>query len=396
MKDVLKTNKNLAAAVGALRKEFGDDSIVLASEPDYSYRYRVPTGIYELDKMVGGGVPRGRVTMLTGAESACKTTICLLIVARLQHTCRECLREFLWYSALQDDGETYEFELITPCECGKNEPHTVAYIDAEGALDLEWAASLGVDVQTLLLMQPENHEQSSDTVNALIRTGELDGLFIDSIAQMTPSREVDTSASAGQRPDMALLTNKLMRTMTSSLSSLGISNRRKPVVMVVNQDRLQVGVSYGSPVTNPGGKGQLYAASIIISLSPAGYANHKGEHVKTGPKRDGPQYLGREFNFDIKKNKTAAPHRKGSFMLFNVSSEAHGVRKGTFDNLHRMVEDANLVGEVKGAWLDLTEIGIKNPERKDGRFQGKDSLRGFLGENPDAAALFVEAVANAI
>src|SRR5690606_3674013 len=138
--------------------------------------------------------------------------------AKFQHTCKKCLTEFEGYTDEKVDATTgevvnEEYVLVRSCKCGENEGHNVCYFDAEGTFDPVWAAALGVDVARLFLIQPEYAEQGCDAANALIRTGELDALFIDSVANYTPRREVEESAQSGQRPDLALIMNRFMRTL---------------------------------------------------------------------------------------------------------------------------------------------------------------------------------------
>jgi recombination protein RecA len=405
---VLKDKTKLLGVMAAVNKEFGVGTMQVASRVAFAHHIRIPTGIFSLDVAIGGGIPKGRTTMIVGGESVGKSTLCKLIAANFQHTCRECLQPYDWYTQEERDRDgnvkSAEVVIVTPCPCGKNTPHIVAYDDAEGTFDPAWAAALGVDVPSLVLFQPESAQQGSDIINALVRTGELDLAILDSIAAMTPEREIEESASKGQRPDQALLTNRLMRTIQASLNSLGLENQKKPAIIQVNQFRQKVGVMYGDPTTWPGGLGQNYAASILIEMRAGKQINGKGNLVDGSDKSKdelAQMRIGRELNFTVSKNKTFPPFKKGVFHLVNQDVPHLNLRKGHINNFEQMVEYGIHIGLVHkaGAWLDMhTEFGDEfvNPDVKSGNFQGVDKLIEFLRGQPDLVKKVRERIMNEV
>ena len=378
----LSSRDKLTAAIGAVNKKYGEGTIAKAGTVSFSHKRRLSTGIVALDMETGGGIPKGRIAMVVGDEAAGKTTLCIRLAAKAQHTCRACMGLFE-YDTVTDPstGET-EQTVTVPCTCGKNEPHVVAYFDAEGTFDPDWAKLHGMDVANTLLIQPEYAQQGVDTAAALIRTGELDLLVIDSIAMLTPRREVEESAEAGQRPDLALIVNRAMRVFQSALNSLGMNNPNKPAIVQVNQFREKVGVMYGDPTTWPGGRGQNFAASILIVMRGGKKVDAKG--VVGGVEK---KKLGIELNFSVEKNKTFTPYRKGSFRLYNDDAPALGIVKGTVDNFAQMMSYATSLGVIQqsGAWYDLQPTfgaEFANPDSKKGNFQGLDSVVAYLKAHP--------------
>jgi len=386
MANAVQQKKNLMAALGAVNKAYGAGTIALASQVAFAHLTRIPTGIFSLDMEIGGGLPKGRFTMVVGEEATAKTTLFLFIAANFQHTCRKCLSPFQWYTDEEVDpatGEILKQDMVVTeaCACGANEPHTVALFDSEGHFDPMWAASLGVDVPTLIVIQPQHAEQGVDVVNKLLRTGELDLVGIDSVAMMTPGVEVEESAEKMTVGSMARIWNKAMRTFQASLNSLGMNNPNKPAIYMVNQFREKVGVMYGDPTTWPGGKGQNFASSIIISMRRGKAIDQNGN---VGGKDD--TKVGSEFFFKTEKNKVFPPLKKGSFKLYSTDVPALGVRKGSVNNFEQMMGYAVKLGVIKqsGAWYDLTSTfgdAFKNPLSKNGTFQGLDSVVSFLQQD---------------
>lgn len=390
MSAVLEQRKKLQQAMQAVNKKYGAGTMKPASRVAFAHLVRIPTGIFNVDVAIGGGVPKGRTTMVVGEESTGKTTFCLKVVESFQHTCRKCLKRFEWYTDEQRDpntGEVIDAPMVVTraCECGANEPHVCAYFDIEGSFDPLWAAAHGVDIPSLLLIQPERAEEGSDMVTAMIRTGELDLVVLDSIAMMTPSREVEESAEAGRRPDQALVVNQLMRKIQAALNSLGLDNPNKPAILQVNQFRMKIGVMYGDPRTWPGGLGQNYAASILLSMR-AGKAIDITGNV--GGKQDAK--VGVELHFKAEKNKTFTPFKKGSYHLYFADAPHLGFKKGDVNNFEQMVEYGVLLGliEKSGAWFDLQNTfgpSFANPASGSGKFQGLDALVTFLKADPKKA-----------
>jgi RecA/RadA recombinase len=207
---------------------------------------------------------------------------------------------------------------------------------------------------------------------------------------MTPQREVEESAEKGQRPDQAILTNRLMRTIQSSMNSLGLDNPNKPAVVQVNQFRQKVGIMWGDPTTWPGGLGQNFAASILISMRAGKKIDGNNRVVDgTNKKKDAASMLraGQVIHYAVEKNKTFPPYKKGEFRLYNLDLPDFSIRTGDVNNLEQMVEHGVHAGLIdkSGAWLDLTEMGITSTSSKSGKFQGLQELVDYLRQNPNDA-----------
>lgn len=368
----LSTKKNLLKAMDAVNAKFGAGTMAIASEVAFAHVRRIPTGIFKLDMDTGGGLPKGRITMIVGDESSGKSTICTLVAANAQQTCRQCMGPFKWVKQGADAV------VVTTCGCGANEPHTVAYFDIEGTFDPEWAESLGLIVSEVILVQPEYAEQGADQIVALLRTGELDLLALDSIAMMQPAAEITKSAEDATVGMQAKIVNRAMRNIQSAFNSLGMNNPHKPAVLQVNQFREKVGVMYGDPRTWPGGRGQNYAASILITTRAGKRIDGKGKVGGTDDTK-----VGVEMHYKTEKNKTFTPFKSGTYCLYNADAPQLGVKKGHINNFEQMVEWGDGLGLLGkgGAWYDLTKTfgeTFRNPESNNGKFQGKDAVIAFL------------------
>jgi recombination protein RecA len=387
MDNVLSKKTKLSEVMKAIDKEYGTGTIARASRVAFSHLRRTSSGVFNLDIGIGGGFPKGRIIGIVGDESTCKTSLILLHIGKIQHTCRECLQPFNWYTDEQVDEETgevtkSEMVVVSPCKCGANDAHVAVFIDAEGSFDPVWAARLGVDVPSLVVVQPEWGQQAVDMVNALIRSGDVDLMAVDSIAHMTPSQEIEASAQDQQVGVLARIINKMMRTIQSGLNSLGMDNPHKPTIVIVNQFREKVGVMYGDPTTWPGGKGQNFAYSILLIMR-AGKAIDETGNVG-GTKGD---KVGREINWHCRKNKTAIPEKKGSYKFFYDDAPKAGYRAGEVNNDEQIVTYGVTLGVITkgGAWYDLQPVFGKefaNPDEKSGKFQGAESLMAYLKANP--------------
>lgn len=390
MSAVLAQKKKLNAAMAAINKEFGVGTIKPASQVTFAHQIRIPTGIFNLDVAIGGGIPKGRIIQIVGDESVGKTTLCKRIAGNFQHTCRKCLQSFKWYTKEEVDpatGEVVDSEMVVtqPCPCGANEPHVVVYADVEGSFDPYWAALMGVDVPSLILIQPEWAEQGVDMASKLLRTGEVDLWITDSIAMMTPGAEIEKSSESQTVGVQARLINKMMRLIQSALNSLGMDNPNKPAILQVNQFREKVGVLYGDPTTWPGGHGQNYAASILLIMRAGKLIDAKGNVGGTDKVK-----IGKEIRFHAKKNKTFVPEKRDTFHLYFADAPDLGIKMGDINNLDQIVDYGVKVGVIEkgGAWYDLAATfgdEFKNPASNNGKFQGSDALKTFLRLNEDKA-----------
>lgn len=347
------TKKNeLETLMGKINKKYGDGTIILGS--DYPDLVRVPTGVFSLDVEIGGGVPKGRIMILTGNESTSKTTVSMKAIAEFQNRCRNCL------SKLNEERKCIMHE----CEDGG--PHNAMFVDIEGTFDPKWFRALGGNLDELYLLQPEYTEQACDVIEAVIRTGDMDIIVVDSIAMMSPAEEIEKSSENMLMGVHARLTNRLMRSISSGLNHLGMANRRKPSIVLINQLREKVGVMFGSPDVMPGGKGQKFAASITIKFfaRPSERVNEEAT-----PKRN----VGQLIRFNVEKNKTFPPNRSGTFTLFTDYSLEFGREKGEVDNDVQIVKYGLAYGLISknGSWYSYGDV----------RRQGESGLIDGLIEN---------------
>jgi recombination protein RecA len=280
-----------------INKAYGPKTVGLASEIEALETVKLPTGIFSLDVLLGGGIPVGRTTQLFGDPSGGKTTLCLKIVAEAQKTCRTCLKKE------HPKKEDHPFE---PMKC--------LWVELESTFDKSWASKMGVDLTTLEFAQPESAEQAGNILEMFLQSTDGDLVVVDSLAHMTPQEELTNPLENQLVGVMARVLNKMFRAETM------IMNRRKksghgPTVVMVNQVREKVGVLYGNPETRPGGKGQLFASSVEIRLSP-GKPYYEGANgpVQKNP-GEGALPIFVEINFAVRKSKIGVPRGEGTFKL---------------------------------------------------------------------------------
>ena len=377
VKDKVAKKVSLDAVIRQVNKKYGDNTIITANR--YPKLPRFSTGILALDLETGGGVPKGRMTMFFGQESTGKSLVAQMTVISAQHTCRNC-------DSPMFDG------ICSGCDNGA--PYICVYEDVEGTFDTDWFVRLGGDLEALTLCQPEFTEQSIDITEAIIRTGEVDLIVIDSLAMLSPMDELAKSAEDQLVGTHAKLLNRMMRAISSGFNSLGMMNKRKPAVIMVNQLREKVGVNYGSPETLTGGQGQKFAASIRVK-----FFARPSERVyeSVGDKNA----IGQVFRFNVEKNKTFTPHREGMYTLYTADSEEFGVSKGDIDTLNQIVTYGVHYGVISGStWLSYPDIITT----ADGEIvseeiikaQGQANFLKELKQRPDTCTRIIEQVRQAI
>src|SRR3954464_5099451 len=320
MGNIMDENKTkaLAAALSQIEKQFGKGSIMRLGESDIARDIQVvSTGSLGLDIALGiGGLPRGRVVEIYGPESSGKTTLTLSVIAQMQKV-----------------------------------GGTAAFIDAEHALDPQYAQKLGVNVQDLLISQPDNGEQALEIVDMLVRSGSVDIVVIDSVAALTPKAEIEGEMGEPQMGLHARLMSQALRKLTGNIK------RSNTLVIFINQIRMKIGVMFGNPETTTGGNALKFYASVRIDIRRIGSIK-KGEEV-----------IGNETRVKVVKNKLAPPFRQAEFDILygeGISREGEILELGV---LHGVLEKS-------GAWY------IYNGDRLG---QGKDNARDFLKENPQLA-----------
>ncbi|MFG6443056.1 recombinase RecA [Roseateles sp. LKC17W] len=310
--------KALQAALAQIEKQFGKGSIMRLGEGEALEDIQiVSTGSLGLDIALGvGGLPRGRVIEIYGPESSGKTTLTLQVIAEMQKLSGTC-----------------------------------AFIDAEHALDIQYAQKLGVNLTDLLISQPDTGEQALEIVDALVRSGSVDLIVIDSVAALTPRAEIE-GEMGDQLPGLqARLMSQALRKLTATIKKTNCT------VIFINQIRMKIGVMFGSPETTTGGNALKFYASVRLDIRRIGSIK-KGEEV-----------IGSETKVKVVKNKVSPPFKTAEFDILygeGISREGEIVDMGV---LHKIVDKS-------GAWYAYKGEKIG---------QGKDNAREFLRENPDIA-----------
>jgi recombination protein RecA len=311
-------SKALQAALSQIEKQFGKGSIMRLGEADVAKDIQVvSTGSLGLDLALGiGGLPRGRVIEIYGPESSGKTTLTLSVIAQMQKI-----------------------------------GGTAAFIDAEHALDPQYAQKLGVNVQDLLISQPDNGEQALEIADMLVRSGSVDVVVIDSVAALTPKAEIEGEMGEPQMGLQARLMSQALRKLTGNIK------RSNTTVIFINQIRMKIGVMFGNPETTTGGNALKFYASVRIDIR------------RTGAIKKGDEVIGSETRAKVVKNKVAPPFRVADFEILygeGISREGELIELGV---LHKIVDKS-------GAWYNYGKERIG---------QGKDNAREYLKEHPDMA-----------
>jgi recombination protein RecA len=311
-------SKALAAALSQIEKQFGKGSIMRLGEAEVSKDIEVvSTGSLGLDIALGiGGLPRGRVVEIYGPESSGKTTLTLSVIAQTQKL-----------------------------------GGTAAFIDAEHALDPQYAQKLGVNVQELLISQPDNGEQALEIADMLVRSGSVDVVVIDSVAALTPKAEIEGEMGEPQMGLQARLMSQALRKLTANIK------RSNTMVIFINQIRMKIGIMFGNPETTTGGNALKFYASVRIDIR------------RTGAIKKGEEVIGSETRAKVVKNKVAPPFRVADFDILygeGISREGEIIELGV---LHKLIDKS-------GAWYTYGKERIG---------QGKDNTRDYLKEHPEIA-----------
>jgi recombination protein RecA len=311
-------SKALAAALSQIEKQFGKGSIMRLGESDVAKDIEVvSTGSLGLDIALGiGGLPRGRVVEIYGPESSGKTTLTLSVIAQMQKL-----------------------------------GGTAAFIDAEHALDPQYAQKLGVNVQELLISQPDNGEQALEIADMLVRSGSVDVVVVDSVAALTPKAEIEGEMGEPQMGLQARLMSQALRKLTANIK------RSNTLVIFINQIRMKIGVMFGNPETTTGGNALKFYSSVRIDIR------------RTGAIKKGEEVIGSETRAKVVKNKVAPPFRLANFDILygeGISREGEIIELGVE---HKFIDKS-------GAWYSYGKERIG---------QGKDNTRDYLRDHPELA-----------
>lgn len=310
--------KALLAAIGQIEKEFGKGSIMhMGSKGTPNNIEVVSTGSIKLDAALGiGGLPRGRVVEIYGPESSGKTTMCLQVVA----------------------------------ECQKA-GGTAVYIDAENALDLQYARKLGVKVEEMMISQPDNGEQALEIADKLISSGAVDVLIIDSVAALVPRAEIEGEMGDSLPGLQARLMSQALRKLTGTIK------KTNTLVIFINQIRMKIGVMFGNPETTTGGNALKFYASVRMDIR------------RTGAVKQGDEVVGNDTKVKVVKNKVAPPFREATFQIMY----GEGVSKN--GEILDLGVDLKIL-EKSGAWYSYNGKKLGN---------GQENCKQYLRDNPELA-----------
>ncbi|RPH61193.1 MAG: recombinase RecA, partial [Burkholderiales bacterium] len=303
--------KALSAALAQIEKQFGKGSVMKFSDADVARDIQVvSTGSLGLDIALGvGGLPRGRVIEIYGPESSGKTTLTLQVIAEMQKLGGTC-----------------------------------AFIDAEHALDVQYAAKLGIDLEDLLISQPDTGEQALEITDALVRSGSVDLIVIDSVAALTPKAEIEGEMGDSLPGLQARLMSQALRKLTGTIS------RTNTMVIFINQIRMKIGVMFGNPETTTGGNALKFYASVRLDIR------------RIGSIKKGDEIIGSETRVKVVKNKVAPPFKTAEFdILYGEGTSREG-------EILDLGAGCNVV-EKSGAWYSYGGERIG---------QGKDNAREYL------------------
>ena len=310
--------KALAAALGQIEKQFGKGSVMRLGDASANYDIEaVSSGSLGLDIALGvGGLPRGRVVEIYGPESSGKTTLALTAIAEAQRR-----------------------------------GGTAAFVDAEHALDPSYAGKLGVNINELLVSQPDTGEQALEITDMLVRSGAVDVIVIDSVAALTPKAEIEGEMGEMQVGLHARLMSQALRKLTGNIK------RSNSIVIFINQIRMKIGVMFGNPETTTGGNALKFYASVRLDIR------------RIGAIKNGDEVVGNQTRVKVVKNKVSPPFREAEFEIMYgacISREGEIIEIGV---LHNLIEKS-------GSWYNYKNERVG---------QGKDNVRTFLQTHPDIA-----------
>jgi recombination protein RecA len=325
---ILYQNVDLRNALQQIEKQFGEGSIMPLGADKRGRIEGIPTGSLSLDIALGGqGIPRGRIIEIFGPESSGKTTLALHVAAQAQRT-----------------------------------GGIAAIIDAEHAFDPTWAKKLGVELDTLLVSQPNSGEEAMQITEMLVKSNAVDVIIIDSVAALVPKQELEGEMGASHVGLQARLMSQAMRKLTGAIS------RTRTAVIFINQIREKIGVMFGSPETTPGGRALKFYASCRIDVR------------RIGQLKDGEEVVGQRVRTKVVKNKVAPPFRVAEFDMMHTNGISYEGDLLDLGTSHKVVSRS-------GSWFKMGEAYLG---------QGKEKARLFLIENPEVAEQIRQQVMGAL
>ncbi len=324
---------NVENTLREIRTKFGDDSIMMLGDKPHVDVNAISTGSIGLDAALGvGGLPRGRIIEIFGPESSGKTTLSLHVIAEAQKKGGIC-----------------------------------AFIDAEHSMDPEYSKRLGVNIDQLLISQPDNGEQALEIVDSLVRSGKLDVIVVDSVAALTPKDEIEGDMGAHHVGKQARLMSQALRKLTAIVA------KSKTIVIFINQIRMQIGVMFGNPETTPGGKALKFYTSVRIDIRRIAQIK-KGEEI-----------MGGRIRVKVVKNKVAAPFKQTEFdLMYNegISREGELIALGEKMGIIKKTGTSYAYGEEKlGRGYDATRQFLKDKANKKIADHILKEIRAGLAKN---------------
>ena len=308
-----KEDKGLMAALGQIEKQFGKGAIMKMNDGAMTIP-RISTGSITIDKATGGGIPQGRIVEIYGPESSGKTTICLQAIAQAQKIGITC-----------------------------------AFVDAEHALDPHYAEKLGVNLDELMISQPDTGEQALEIVDILTRSGSVGLVVIDSVAALTPKAEIEGDMGDSHMGLQARLMSQALRKLT------GTAKQNNTTLCFINQIRMKIGVMFGNPETTTGGNALKFYASLRMDIR------------RIGAVKDGDDIVGNETRVKVVKNKTAPPFKQAEFAIM------YGKGVDTADEIIKLAVKNEIIKKA-GAWYSYNDAKIGQGAKNSGK---------YLMENPD-------------
>ena len=310
-------SKALDLAVEQIEKQFGKGSIMRLGAGSHANIETFPSGSVSLDIALGGGIPRGRIIEIYGPESSGKTTVTLHAIAEIQKL-----------------------------------GGTAAFVDAEHALDPVYSKRIGVDIEKLLVSQPDNGEQALEIVETLVRSNAVDLIVVDSVAALVPQAEIEGDMGDAQMGLQARLMSQAMRKLTA------IINRSKTTVIFINQLRMKIGVMFGNPETTTGGNALKFYASVRMDI-------RRVTQIKVGD-----EIIGNRVRVKVVKNKVAAPFREAEFdIMYNHGISAEG-------DVLDLAVNKEIISK-SGSWFEYGGERFAN---------GREAAKTYLTENPKVLA----------
>jgi len=334
--DLAGKKQALEAAISVIEKQFGSGSIMRMGASQHLNVHSIPTGSVALNLALGiGGVPRGRIVEIFGPESSGKTSLSLSVVAEAQ-----------------------------------KQGGLAAFVDAEHAFDPEYAKKIGVDLDELLISQPDTGEQALEIVETLIRSNAVDVIVVDSVAALVPRAEIEGEMGDSVMGVQARLMSQALRKITGAVA------KSKTVVIFINQIRMKIGVMFGNPETTTGGKALLFYSSVRMDV-------RRIEQIKKGE-----EIVGNRVRVKVVKNKVAPPFRTAEFeMMFSSGISKAG-------EIIDLGVRYNIITKA-GAWLTLTDPKALN-EENDKLGQGREAARAYLEQNPKLIDKLTKAISERV